>query len=61
MKSLEQLMDERHAAYTRTKATDFDKYVEEWRDANRAYVLARRDAAQDAARNLLRHASRDAA
>lgn len=39
-KTLEQLRDERHEAYSRTKATDFNKWVEEWRVTNRAYVAA---------------------
>ena len=40
-KTLEQLMDERHQAYRRTKQTDFSQWVEEWRVANRVYVAAR--------------------
>jgi hypothetical protein len=41
MKTLDQLMDERHAAYRRAAATNFGKFIEEWREANRAYVSAR--------------------
>jgi hypothetical protein len=58
MKTFEQLMAERHAAYLTAFAGGFhsDGDTSAWRRANRAYVLAR-DAAQDTARNVLGRAA----
>lgn len=41
MKTLNQLLDERHVAYSRACLSDFKNNIEEWREANRAYVAAR--------------------
>jgi hypothetical protein len=53
-----QLMDERHKAYQVAVLGNFqsDGDTKRWREANRAYVLAR-DAAQKGKRNLLHRAA----
>jgi hypothetical protein len=41
MKTLDDLIHERHEAFQRAAATDFHSFGAEWRAANQAYVAAR--------------------
>ena len=42
METIEQLMTDRHAAYVFARENYFEKGLDEWREANRLYVIARR-------------------
>jgi hypothetical protein len=54
MKTREQLMDERHAAYLKAKASKFlnERDTSSWRDANRRYVQAKDTFNERAAGNI---------